>query len=140
MRNQPRPSRLALASRQVQLDQRRRALLAGGIVALIGVAILLRPHHRRAPPSEGDDAASLARLINLPAVPTAVHWSLKRASADADPDDLSKGSWTLDADLAFAPGDAAKIAGPEIFLKPPFKVGRLERIGDNRFRLFLASP
>ena len=100
-------------------DQRRRAILVGGLIAVIGLAILLRPRSYPAGPVSGSDPATLSGLINLPATPSAVRWTLTPASADADPRDLSKGSWTLTADLTFAPADAAKIAGPEAFFSRP---------------------
>lgn len=140
MQGQP-PSRRASGFRHPQggFDQRRRAILVGGLVAVIGLAILLRPRSHPAGPVSGSDPATLAGLINLPAVPSAVHWTLTPASADADPRDLSKGSWTLMADLTFAPADAAKIAGPEAFFKPPFKAGKLERIDAGHLRVTLTS-
>ena len=140
MQGQP-PSRRASGFRHPAggFDQRRRAILVGGLVAVIGLAILLRPRSQPAGPVSGSDPATLAGLINLPAVPSAVHWTLTPASADADPRDLSKGSWTLTADLTFAPADAAKIAGPEAFFKPPFKAGKLERIDAGHLRVTLTS-
>jgi hypothetical protein len=140
MQGQP-PSRRASGFRHPQggFDQRRRAILVGGLVAVIGLAILLRPRSHPAGPVSGSDPATLAGLINLPAMPSAVHWTLTPASADADPRDLSKGSWTLMADLTFAPADAAKIAGPEAFFKPPFKAGKLQRLDASHLRLTLTS-
>jgi hypothetical protein len=140
MQGQP-PSRRAGGFRHPQggFDQRRRAILVGGLVAVIGLAILLRPRSHPVGPVSGSDPATLAGLINLPAMPSAVHWTLTPASADADPRDLSKGSWTLMAELTFAPADAAKIAGPEAFFKPPFKAGKLEHIDAGHLRLTLTS-
>ena len=120
-------------------DQRRRAILVGGLIAVIGLAILLRPRSYPAGPVSGSDPATLSGLINLPATPSAVQWTLTPASADADPRDLSKGRWTLIADLTFAPADAAKIAGPEAFFKPPFKAGKLERMEAGHLRVTLTS-
>src|SRR4029077_4918134 len=105
------------------LDPRRRAILLGGLIAVIGLAILLRPHPHPAAPAAGSDTATLAALISLPAVPSAAQWRLTPLSTDADPQDLAKGRGKLEADLAFAPADAAKITGPEAFFKPPFKGG-----------------
>ena len=140
MQGQP-PSRRARleTARAGGFDQRRRAIIVGGLVAVIGLAILLRPRPYPAGPVSGSDPATLAGLINLPATPSAVHWTLTPASADADPRDLSKGRWTLMADLTFAPADAAKIAGPEAFFKPPFKAGKLERIDAGHLRVTLTS-
>src|SRR6478609_891738 len=121
------------------LDPRRRAILLGGLIAVIGLAILLRPHPQPAGPVAGSDPATLAGLITLPAVPSAAQWRLIPASTDADPQDLSKGRWKLDADLTFAPADAAKITGPEAFFKPPFKAGTLQRLDASHLRLTLTS-
>jgi hypothetical protein len=123
----------------VGLAQRRRAILVGGLMAIVGLAILLRPQVYPSAPMSGSDPATLAGLINMPAMPNAVQWKLTPASTDADPRDLSKGRWTLDADLTFAPADAAKIAGPQDFFKPPFKAGKLQRLDASHLRLTLTS-
>ena len=47
------------------LDPRRRAILLGGAIAVIGLAMLLRPHPHPAGPVAGSDPATLAGLINL---------------------------------------------------------------------------
>jgi hypothetical protein len=145
MQDQP-PSRSSGARRKsgllgdlAGLDPRRRAILLGGLMAVIGLAILLRPHPRPTMPAAGSDTATLAELITLPAVPSAAQWHLTPLSADADPQDLSKGRWKLQADLAFAPADAAKITGPEAFFKPPFKAGTLQHLDASHLRLTLTS-
>jgi len=145
MQDQP-PSRSSGARRKsgplgglAGLDPRRRAILLGGVIAVIGLAILLRPHPHPAAPAAGSDVASLAGLITLPAVPSAAQWRLTPTSADADPKDLSKGRWKLEADLTFAPADAAKIMGAEAFFKPPFKAGTLQRLDASHLRLALTS-
>jgi hypothetical protein len=121
------------------LDPRRRAILLGGAIAVIGLAMLLRPHPHPAGPVAGSDPATLAGLITLPAVPSAVQWRLTPASADADPQDLSKGSWKLEADLTFAPADAAKITEAKAFFKPPFRAGTLQHLDASHLRLTLTS-
>jgi hypothetical protein len=121
------------------LDPRRRAILLGGTIAVIGLAILLRPHPHPAGPLAGNDPATLAGLITLPAVPSAAQWRLTPAGPDADPQDLSKGSWKLEADLTFAPADAAKITGAEAFFKPPFRGGVLQRLDASHLRLTLTT-
>ena len=116
-------------------------LLAGvsGLIAVIGLAILLRPHPHPAGPVAGGDPATLATLITLPAVPSGAQWRLTPLSPDADLEDLSKGRWKLEADLTFAPADASKITGPEAFFKPPFKTGTLQRLDASHLRLTLTS-
>ena len=120
------------------LDPRRRAILLGGAIAVIGLAMLLRPHPHPAGPVAGSDPATLAGLITLPAVPSAVQWRLTPASADADLQDLSKGRWKLEADLTFAPADAARSRGEGLF-KPPFKAGTLQHLDAGHLRLTLTS-
>jgi hypothetical protein len=139
MQGQPPSPRRTRFGSAAGLDQRRRAILLGGLMAIVGLAILLRPRVYPPAPVSGSDPATLAGLINLPAMPSAVSWKLTPASAGADPRDLSRGRWTLDADLTFAPADAAKIAGPEAFFKPPFKAGKLERLDAGHLRLTLTS-
>jgi hypothetical protein len=68
-----------------------------------------------------------------------VQWRLTPASADADPQDLSKGSWKLEADLTFAPADAAKITEAKAFFKQPFKAGTLQHLDASHLRLILTS-
>ena len=150
MQDQP-PSRSSGARRKpgllgdiAGLDPRRRAILLGGLIAVIGLAILLRPRPRPAGPHPagsvtGSDTATLAGLITLPAVPSSAQWRLTPLSADADPRDLSKGRWKLEVDLTFAPADAAKITGPEAFFKPPFKAGTLKRLDAGHLSLTLTS-
>jgi hypothetical protein len=145
MQDQP-PSRPSGARRKpgplggfAGLDPRRRAILLGGAIAVIGLAILLRPHPHPAVPVAGGDPATLATLITLPAVPSGAQWRLTPLSPDADLEDLSKGRWKLEADLTFAPADASKITGPEGFFKPPFKTGTLQRIDASHLRLTLTS-
>jgi hypothetical protein len=121
------------------LDPRRRAILLGGAIAVIGLAILLRPHPHPAGPVAGGDPGTLATLITLPAMPSGAQWRLTPLSPDADLRDLSKGRWKLEADLTFAPADASKITGPEAFFKPPFKTGTLQRLDASHLRLTLTS-
>ena len=121
------------------LDPRRRAILLGCAIAVIGLAILLRPHPQAAGPVAGGDPATLATLITLPAAPSGAQWRLTPLSPDADLSDLSKGRWKLEADLTFAPADASKITGPEAFFKPPFKTGTLQRLDASHLRLTLTS-
>ncbi|HEY2891251.1 MAG TPA: hypothetical protein VGJ31_11520 [Dongiaceae bacterium] len=79
MQNQPRPR--PLSNFQFRFDQHRRATLFGGIIALLGLALLLWPHEHRTAASEGDDIATLAKLVNLPAVPLATHWRVEPMGA-----------------------------------------------------------
>ena len=58
---------------------------------------------------------------------------------DADTQDLSKGRWKLEADLTFAPADAARITDAEAFFKPRFKAGTLQRLDASHLRLILAG-
>lgn len=139
MQGQPPSRRPRQFGSAAGLAQRRRAILVGGLMAVVGLAILLRPQVYPSAPMSGSDPATLAGLINMPAMPNAVQWKLTPASADADPRDLSKGRWILDADLTFAPADAARIPGPEAFFKPPFKAGKLERLDAGHLRLTLTS-
>ncbi len=135
MQGQPRPSPQKL--HKYRLDPRRRAVLVGGLVSLVGAAILLRPRDRNTGPTEGDDIATLAKLVNLPAMPISVHWTVApMAAADAarppGPDD-----WSLDAALAFAPADAVRVTGADVFYKAPLIVGKLMRIDETHFHLIL---
>src|SRR5271154_4473179 len=109
MQGQPRPipSRL----RNPLQDPRRRAVLVGVLMALIGLAILLRPHGRGAPPTEGNDVATLARMITLPAVPVSVHWRVHPMTAADSTAPPGPDDWTLEAELVFAAGDASRITG-----------------------------
>lgn len=123
--------------------QRRRALIVGGLLMLAGVGFLLWP--RLFPPApvlprEGNDEATLARYVALPAVPTSVHWRLS-AGAPVDPATASAGTapWSIEATLAFSAVDAEKVTGIVDFYKPPLTAGKLVRVDDTHFRLTLHS-
>jgi len=135
MQGQPRPR--PFSGLQYRFDQRRRATLFGIAVALLGVAILLWPRDHPVAPSQGDDIATLAKLVNLPAVPVSTHWSVGPISAT----DLGRapgpGDWYLDATITFSASDAAKVSGVEAFYKSPLLAGKLMRIDDTHLRLIL---
>jgi hypothetical protein len=119
---------------QYLVDPRRRAILVGVLMAVAGLAILLRPHGHATPPREGDDVATLATLVNLPAMPLSAHWAVTPVSAT---DAGRSGVWSLDATMVFAPSDAQRITGADVFYKPPLGAGRLMRVDDTHFRLIL---
>ena len=135
MQDQPRPR--PLSPGKYRLDPRRRAVLVGGLMALVGLGILLRPRDRATAPSQGDDIATLATLVNLPAVPISVHWAVAPMTAA----DLGRApgpnDWSLDATLFFASSDAERITGADVFYKAPLMTGKLMRVDDTHFRLIL---
>jgi hypothetical protein len=88
-------------------------------------------------PEEGDDIATMAKLVNLPAMPLAVHWSVGPMSKIDDGRVPGPSDWYLDATITFAAGDAAKISGVESFYKSPLLTGKLMRIDDTHLRLIL---
>ena len=135
MQNQPRP-RLS-SNLQFRFDQRWRATLFGVAVALLGLAILLWPHEHRTAPSEGDDIATLAKLVNLPAMPLAAHWRVEPEGAGDSARAPGPSDWTLDATITFSAADAARISGVESFYKSPLLAGKLMRIDDTHLRLIL---
>jgi hypothetical protein len=135
MQNQSRPR--PLSNFQFRFDQHRRATLFGGIIALLGLAVLLWPHEHRTAPSEGDDIATLAKLINLPAVPLAIHWRVEPMGAADSARAPGPSDWTLDATITFSAADAARISGVESFYKSPLLAGKLMRIDDTHLRLIL---
>src|ERR1700690_1934114 len=60
-------------------SQRRRGLVAGLVLMLAGAGFLLWPRlfpPAPALPREGNDEATLARYVALPAIPLSVHWRL----------------------------------------------------------------
>ena len=135
MQDQPRPARPTLGKHR--LDPRRRAILAGGLMALVGLAILLRPRDHATAPSEGDDIATVAKLVNLPAVPISVHWAVAPITATDSGKAPGPNDWSLDATLVFAPPDAQRITGADIFYKSPLVAGKLMRVDDTHFHLIL---
>jgi len=120
--------------------QRRRALVAGLILMLVGIGFLLWPRlfpPAPALPREGNDEATLARYIALPAIPTSVHWRLS-AGAPVDPANApAGGTWSIEATLAFSAADAPKVTGIVDFYKPPLTAGKLVRIDDTHIQLTL---
>jgi hypothetical protein len=135
MQGQPRPR--PFSGLQFRFDQRRRATLFGIAIALVGVAIILWPREHAVAPSQGDDIATLAKLINLPAMPVSAHWNVGPMSA-TDSDRVPEPSdWYLDATIVFSASDAAKISGAEAFYKSPLLTGKLMRIDDTHVRLIL---
>jgi len=135
MQDQPRPGRPILS--KYRLDPRRRAILAGGLMAVVGLAILLRPRDHATAPSEGDDIATLAKLVNLPAVPISVHWALAPMATFDSGQAPGHKDWSLDATLVFAPSDAQHITGAEVFYKAPLGAGKLMRLDTTHFHLIL---
>ncbi len=122
--------------------QRRRGLVAGGLLMLVGIGFLLWPRlfpPAPALPREGNDEATLARYIALPAIPTSVHWRLS-AGAPTDPATApASAAWSIEATLAFSAVDAPKVTGILDFYKPPLSAGKLVRIDDTHFQLTLRS-
>lgn len=137
MQDQPRPGRPALGN--YRLDPRRRAILAGGLMALVGLAILLRPRDHAAAPSAGDDIATLAKLVNLPAVPISVHWAVAPMTAVESGQAPGPNDWSLGATLVFAQSDAQRITGADVFYKAPLIAGKLMRVDDTHFHLILTT-
>ncbi len=135
MQGQPRPR--PFSGLQARFDQRRRATLLGIAIALAGLAILLWPHEHAMAPSQGDDIATLAKLVNLPAVPVSAHWSLGPMSTTESDRAPGPSDWSLDATITFSASDAAKISGVETFYKSPLLDGKLMRIDDTHVRLIL---
>jgi hypothetical protein len=135
MQDQPRPGLSKLG--RYRLDPRRRAILIGGIMALVGVGILLRPRNRNTGPTEGDDIATLATLVNLPAVPLSAHWAVAPMTAADSGRTPGPNDWSLDATMIFAPADAERVTGADVFYKAPLMSGRLMRVDDTHFHLVL---
>ncbi len=121
------------------LDPRRRAILLGGAIAVIGLAILLRPHPHPAGPVAGSDPATLATLITLPAMPSGAQWRLTPLSPDADPQGSVQGALEAGGGLHLRPGRCVEDHGAEAFFKPPFKTGTLQRLDASHLRLTLTS-
>jgi hypothetical protein len=134
MQGQPRSPLTSLG--QFRLNQQRRATLIGMAMAIVGLAILFWPRAHPVAPASGDDIASLAKMVNLPAVPVSAHWAVapgtQTNSGAPGPTD-----WTLDATITFSAADAAKISGVESFYKSPLLSGKLMRIDDTHIRLIL---
>ena len=123
--------------RQFRFTQRMRATLFGMAIALLGLVLLLWPHEHAVAPAEGDDISTLAKMINLPAIPLAAHWNVGPLSQTDTGPVPGPGDWYLDATITFAAGDAAKISGVESFYKSPLLSGKLMRIDDTHLRLVL---
>ena len=125
-------------------SQRRRGLVAGFLLMLIGAGILLWPRLFPPPapslPRDGADEATLARYIALPATPLSVHWHLS-AGAPIDPvtAPADTAPWSIEASLAFSAADAPKVTGIVDFFKPPLSQGKLVRVDDTHFQLTLRS-
>src|SRR4029077_13269087 len=99
MQDQPRARPLSLG--KYRLDPRRRAILVGGLMALAGAGIVLRPRNRTTAPTQGNDVATLAKLVNLPAVPISVRWTVAPMEAvDSEPAP-EYSDWSLDAPHVF---------------------------------------
>ena len=130
-------------SQSFRAQQRRRGLLLGALVMVVGLGIVLWPRlFPPAPPPvarDGTDLATLARYINLPATPTAVRWHLS-AGAPEDPAKAAGAPpWSIEAELAFSADDADKITGIDAFYKPPLSFGKLVRVDDTHIQLTLKS-
>jgi hypothetical protein len=124
-------------------SQRRRGLVAGFLLMLAGAGFLLWPRlfpPAPALPREGNDEATLARYVALPAIPLSVHWRLS-AGAPADPAaaPADTAPWSIEASLAFSAADASKVTGIVDFYKPPLSAGKLIRVDDTHFQLTLRS-
>jgi hypothetical protein len=135
MQDQPRPRPLSLG--MYRLDPRRRAILVGGLMAMAGAAILLWPRNRATAPTQGDDVATLAKLVNLPSVPISAHWMVAPMGAVGSEPAPGPSDWSLDATLVFAPSDAKRVTGADIFYKSPLLAGKLVRLDDTHFHLIL---
>jgi hypothetical protein len=135
MQGQPRtrPS----PGQQFRHTPRMRATLFGMAIALLGLGLLLWPHEHPVAPTEGDDIATLAKMVNLPALPLAAHWSVGPLSQTDSGRTPGPNDWYLDATLTFGATDAAKISGVESFYKSPLLGGKLMRIDDTHLRLIL---
>ncbi len=137
MQDQPRPAPSSPGKRG--LDPRRRAIYVGMLMAALVLAILFRPHGEGTSPTQGSDVATLAKLINLPATPIAVRWAVHPLGAAESTRTPGPNDWTLDAMLAFAPADAQRITGVDVFYKSPLLTGKLVRIDDTHFHLVLKT-
>jgi hypothetical protein len=160
------PSGQAPGSRP-HIDLRRRGVIAGGLLMLVGLVLLIRPLWRQDPlpassppaPSEGQasvpttaqsgtatppdviaqgsDAATLARYISLPATPTSMRWIIHGKTARDGSQASESPISWLEATLAFTAADAKRITGVETFFKAPLLRGKLIRIDETHFRLVL---
>ena len=124
-------------------SQRRRGLIAGLVLMLVGAGVLLWPRlfpPAPALPREGNDEATLAHYVALPAIPLSVHWRLS-AGAPTDPAaaPADTAPWSIEAAMAFSAMDASKVTGIVDFYKPPLSSGKLVRIDDTHFQLTLRS-
>ena len=137
MQGQPRSPLTSLG--QFRLTQQRRATLIGMAMAIVGLAILLWPREHPVAPVSGDDIATLAKMVNLPAVPVSAHWSVAPQTQTDSGRVPGPGDWMLDATLTFSAGDAGKISGVESFYKSPLLNGKLMRIDDTHIRLILST-
>lgn len=135
MQGQPRSPFTSLG--QFRLNQQRRATLIGMAMAIVGLAILLWPREHPVAPVSGDDIASLAKMVNLPAVPVSAHWSVAPETQTDSGRVPGPTDWTLDATITFSADEAAKISGVESFYKSPLLSGKLMRIDDTHIRLIL---
>lgn len=110
---------------------------------LVGAGVLLWPRlfpPAPALPREGNDEATLAHYVALPAIPLSVHWRLS-AGAPAEPATAvaDTAPWSIEATLAFSAVDASKVTGIVDFYKPPLSSGKLVRVDDTHFQLTLRS-
>ncbi len=135
MQGQPRPR--PFSGLTFHFDQRRRATFFGIAIALLGLAIILWPRDHAVAPSQGDDIPTLAKLVNLPAMPVSAHWSVGPMSATDSDRTPGPSDWYLDATIVFSASDAVKISGVEAFYKSPLLAGKLMRIDDTHVRLIL---
>ena len=124
-------------------SQRRRVLIVGLAMMLAGAGIVLRSQlfpPAPALPREGNDEATLARYVALPAIPLSVQWHLS-AGAPTDPAaaPADTAPWSIEATLAFSVADAPKVTGIVDFYKPPLSSGKLVRVDDTHFKLTLRS-
>jgi hypothetical protein len=138
-RMQDQPRRFLQFFASLRLEPRRRAILIGALMALAGLTMLLWPHPRRGGAAEGDDVASLAQMVNLPAVPLSAHWAVAPMTATDAARPPGPNDWSLDATMVFSAGDAARITGADVFYKAPLLSGRLIRVDDTHFHLILYS-
>lgn len=137
MQGQPRPR--PLSGLKFRFDQRRQATFFGIAIALLGLGIILWPRDHAVAPSQGDDISTLAKLVNLPAIPVSAHWSVGPMSAAYSDRVPGPDDWYLDATIVFSASDAAKISGAEAFYKSPLLAGKLMRIDDTHLRLILST-
>ncbi len=137
MQGQPRSPLTSLG--QFRLNQQRRATLIGMAMAIVGLAILLWPREHAVTPASGDDIATLAKMVNLPAVPVSARWSVAPQSQSDSGRVPGPADWTLDATITFSPADAGKISGVESFYKSPLLNGKLMRIDDTHVHLILST-